>query len=601
MTMNEQPRHRVEKARTSGLVRGLCVVTLLVVAAVSITGFSSARFTASSASTGFVSAAADWTPPTVALQAPGTPVRGTVTVTATASDAESGIKNVAIQYRAAEGAGWTTVCTDTTTPYSCAWNTTSVADGAYTLRAVATDNAGYTTASSTVSTTVANSLTVVLASPATVVRGAPTLSTTISGAGSVTPQVRVEYSPVGSSTWTTACTVASAPYDCSWTTTALPNGSYDLRSVAVAGSTTYTSATVRTLVDNQAPTVTMTDPGSPLSGTRTFTATAADSPSGVAQVVIQHATGSTWSTLCTIASSPYSCTYDTTKLPNGTYGFRAVATDVAGNSTTSATVTGRTISNVVSTVTLNDPGTYLRGSVSLTATGTSTGTISSVRIQRAPTGSSTWTDVCTKTAAPYTCSLATTSLADGAYDLRAVLLDSSGQTVTSAVVSSRIVDNTAGRGIDVQTTNGGTAGRIDSGDTLVLTYSERVNTATVKSGWDGSATDVSVRVRDGLLLNLSLNDVLDVPGTNLGSIALNADFIGLLSTGTATASMTASTETVNGVDRTVVTLRITQNTTMSTTSAATMVWTPSAAVTDLAGNPFLTTAVTESGANDRDF
>src|SRR6185436_11375897 len=59
-----------------------------------------------------------------------------------------------------------------------------------------------------------------------------------------------------------------------------------------------------------------------------------------------------------------------------------------------------------------------------------------------PAGAATWTTICAPAAAPYTCSWSTAGVADGLYDLRAVALDASGYSRTSAV-SSRRVDNTA--------------------------------------------------------------------------------------------------------------------------------------------------------------
>ena len=63
------------------------------------------------------------------------------------------------------------MCTDTTAPYSCAWDTSALADGQYSLRARATDRAGYETTSDVARTTVANKLLVVLTSPGDSVRG----------------------------------------------------------------------------------------------------------------------------------------------------------------------------------------------------------------------------------------------------------------------------------------------------------------------------------------------------------------------------------------------------------------------------------------------
>src|SRR4051812_32076075 len=187
----------------------LALIALALVAAVlglGMPGFSTAAFTSSSRSTGSVTAAADWTPPTVSMNAVPTPLTGTATVTATASDGETGVANVVVQYLANGGSSWATICTATFAPYSCAWNTRNVADGGYDLRAVATDNAGYATTSATVTTIVANNLLVVLSSPGDIVRGSVPLQTTLYNAGSVLYTVRVEYAVAGSGKWTTLCT-----------------------------------------------------------------------------------------------------------------------------------------------------------------------------------------------------------------------------------------------------------------------------------------------------------------------------------------------------------------------------------------------------------
>lgn len=602
------PRHREATARTTRRLPLAIVALLLVVAAVAFTGSSSASFVSSTGSTGSITAAADWTPPTVAVTAPAGALKGTATVTATASDADSGIASVAIQRTPAGGSTWTTICTTTASPFTCSWDTTAVTDGAYDLRAVATDKAGNTTTSATVRATVANALTVVLTRPGDVLRGSVSTTTTVTGAGTTTPTVRVEYAPAGTTTWTTLCTAASSPYTCSAATTALANGAYDLRSVAVVGGTTYASATVpNVLVDNLAPTVTMTDPGTPLKGTRTFAATASDAHSGVAKVVIQTSPGttSTWTDLCTVTAAPYSCSVDTSTLANGTYAVRAVATDRAGNTTTSATIASRVVQNTVSSVTLTAPATYLRGSLTLAATATSNGTIASVKIQRSVAGANAWTDICTDTTSPYSCPFATTSVADGAYDLRAVVTDADGVTTPSAVVTNRVVDNTAGRGVDVQTTNGGTAGRIDAGDTMVLTFSEQMDLSSIYSGWSGTATSGTVQVSDGLFISGSVtSDILTLTrptGADLGSVNLHANFATLFGSST-NVTMTAATVTQDGMARTVVTLRVDSGTVGNQVNTpAAMVWTPVASILDLAGNPMSTATVTETGALDVDF
>ncbi|MDC5699391.1 Ig-like domain-containing protein, partial [Intrasporangium calvum] len=192
------------------------------------TGFSTAVFTSTSSNTSSVRAAIDWTPPTVALQNPGSPVKDTVTLTASASDAETGVKDVSIQYFSASGV-WTSICIATAAPYSCAWSTKTVTDGTWSLRAVATDNAGYSATSTTVQTTVANSLLVVLGDPGDFVRGTVPLAATLYNTGTTAYTVKIEYALAGTTSWKSLCSNLSAPYTCQWGTTAFANDYYDLR------------------------------------------------------------------------------------------------------------------------------------------------------------------------------------------------------------------------------------------------------------------------------------------------------------------------------------------------------------------------------------
>ena len=599
--------------RRPRLLQLLLLAALAGVLTIGFPGFSSATFTATTQSSATVKAAVDWTPPTVAVVNPGTAVKGITTVSVTATDGETGIATVTLEQFAPGAAMWTTICTDTTAPYSCAWSTSGLADGQYSLRARATDNAGYESFSDVVRTTVANNVLVVLASPGDVVRGTVALATSVYNAPA-TNTVRVEYAPTGTTRWTSVCTSLTSPYACSWNTTALASGDYDLRSVLTSGNLTATSALVEAVtVDNTAPSVTMVDPGTPLSGTRSFAATATDVDSGVARVVVQHLRSgtSTWQDLCTIVDEPWTCRVDTAVLADASYSFRAVATDVAGNLSTSTPVTGRMVDNTISSIAVDVPAS-LDGTVTLTAVASSTAGVTSVRIQVAPTGTSTWTDLCTDTTSPYACSWDTTTVADGLYDVRGILLDGKGHTLTSAVTSAQLVDNAPLRGADVQSSNGGvSAGRADAGDTVTFTYTTQVDLTKVSAGWTGAAKAVTVRLRDGAVLGrTTTDDTLDVlSGTtpvNLGSVNLRRDYIKAGKTATFNATLTAGTVTTStGVIRTTVTLRlgaiVTGNNTLKTTSTnGAMIWTPSATVTDLQGQPCSTTPVTETGTSDRD-
>ncbi len=98
----------------------------------------------------------DATPPTVALTAPAGTVSGTVAVSANAAD-NIGVTQVEFF------AGAASLGADTSAPYSVNWNTTTVADGVFTLTAVARDAAGNTTTSAPVDVTVSNAVAVTLA------------------------------------------------------------------------------------------------------------------------------------------------------------------------------------------------------------------------------------------------------------------------------------------------------------------------------------------------------------------------------------------------------------------------------------------------------
>ncbi|MDF9717043.1 signal peptidase I [Nocardioides sp. ChNu-153] len=486
---------------------------------------------------------------------------------------------------------------------AAAWGTAGAAFTATTVTAGSTW---------TVSASLATKVT--LNRPADAVRGTVPLTATLQDSSKLVTGVRIDYAPAGTTTWRTICTDTTSPYSCDWATASLTNQDYDLRAVALAGATTHVSELVEDIsVDNVAPTVVLSDPGTPLRGTVTLNASAGDAHSGVDRVVVQYAaTGTTtWRDACSTSEEPATCRLDTTTMADGSYSFRAVATDAAGNSTTSATIANRTVDNRVASVAVTDPGAFLSGTVQVGATAYSPNGIASVRIQRATSGSTTWTDLCTDTTSPYSCTWDTTLVANGLYDLRAILTDTAGRTTTSAVVASRRVDNSPVRAADVQTTQGGaSAGRLDQGDRITFTYSGQVRPASISSGWTGSALAVNVRLRDGGLIGTgSTGDTIDVlrsgSAVALGSVNLRQSYIRSLRTAQFGATMTASTVTVGGVSVTQVVLVLgaqTSGSGLSTVSTASaMVWTPSTTATDLAGRAVSATPVTETGASDREF
>jgi hypothetical protein len=92
-------------------------------------------------------------------------------------------------------------------------------------------------------------------------------------------------------------------------------------------------------------------------------------------------------------------------------------------------------------VSLVSPGSSLSGTVALRATASAIKgrSIASVRFDESAAGKNAWTAIATLTAAPFTTPFDTTKVAPGAYDFRAVVVDSAGSTAVSAVRTARVV------------------------------------------------------------------------------------------------------------------------------------------------------------------
>jgi len=594
--------------------RILCLLTLALTAmavGISVTQFSGATFTSQTANGATIDAKTDWALPTVSLTNPGGIVQGTVTISASASDDRSGVANVLIAYAVADSNNWVTMCAaDATAPYSCTWNTGVIGDGFYDLRATATDAAGYSAISDIVTTRVVNTVNVILTNPGDNLRGIVELEANLYGAPAST-NLSIQSKKSANANWSTisGCTTAlSATLNCSWNTSSLTDV-YDIRAIAVVGGTTYTDLASDRQVDNTPPTVTMTLPASPLSGTATLASTAADADSGMAQVQYSYAPDGTssWTAACTATNAPYSCTLNTTSIVDGTYSFRAISSDAAGNVSTASVVNNIVVNNTVASVSVVNPGSLLSGTVTVDLNANSSSGVSSVTVQRAVTGSSTYTDICTDSTSPYACSWDTNGVADGTYDLRAVMAQGDGAVLTSAVVTTS-VSNTSLKGADVQTVNGGAAsGKLESGDKIMFTFSEQVDPASISAGWDGAAKTILARIKDGTLVGGGTTaDQFTVDSVNLGVVGLNGDFVKARKNVALTSTMTIATQSVNGVSRSVITITLNASPTAADVSvaaaaAAAMTWTPSSSAKNLAGQACSTAAVAEPGSVDKDF
>src|SRR6266576_2530068 len=290
----------------------------------------------------------------MASPASGSTVSNTVTVSASVSIVGSlTVQGVQFRLDGANLGGQ-----DNSAPYSVSWNTTTASNGWHTLSAVARDLLGLEFTSDSVTVNVSNGPppdttrpSVGITSPANGSTVSNTITVTANASdnvGVVGVQFRVDGGNVGAED-------TAAPYSASFNTTAVSNGSHTLTAVArdAAGNRT-TSGPVTVNVSNgpppdtTPPSVGITSPanGSTLSNTITVTADASDNV-GVAGVQFR-VDGANVGAEDTAA--PYSASFNTTAVSNGSHTLTAVARDAAGNRTTSASVTV-IVSNGSATVT----------------------------------------------------------------------------------------------------------------------------------------------------------------------------------------------------------------------------------------------------------
>lgn len=199
----------------------------------------------------------DTTAPTVSLTSPvnNATVSGTTTITATAGD-NVGVSKVEF-YRSGVLLSATNVA-----PYSYGWNTTTVANGSYTLTAKAYDNTGNVAQSANVLVTVNNPVADTTAPSVAVT--APVNNTSVSGTVSVTASAsdnvgvsKVEFY-INS---VLAATDSASPFAYSWNTGLVPNGTYSVMAKAYdaagnVGQSAFVTANVNNTTTPPAGTIT---------------------------------------------------------------------------------------------------------------------------------------------------------------------------------------------------------------------------------------------------------------------------------------------------------------------------------------------------------
>ena len=479
------------------MTRALLLLLAVIAAATTGVVSSGADFTAKSTSPTTVGAAADFNTVAVSLGAVSTPLTGNLALSATASS-NRGVADVKFQYAPSGTTDWVDVCTDTTSSYGCAWNTPAIADGTYDVRAYATDTAGYTRA----------------------------------------------------------------------------------------------SVQTARVVDNYTLSVTLDDPGA-MSGSEALTATASNATGGINYLRIQHrAVGATtWIDLCSGTTNPRTCNLDTTALPEGDRELRAVVRDGAGH-IAQTTPIQRRIDNTPPVTTPSVPP-QASGPVTVSAEATDTGSgIASVTFQAFYMGA--WTNICVDTTAPYSCTTDSSSVPDGAYQVRVITTDNAGVSVTGSTYQI-VVNNQNPAGTDVTAGNAGSvAGRLEQNDWIRFTWNEPIAPASILSGWTGTSQAITVRVR-----NNSNNDEMHFySGATQLNLVLSATDLKLGGNFVSNDAVFNGTMTQSGNSITV-TLGTRTSGTVQTAASSTMTWRPSSLAKDLAGTASATTTVTET--SDQDF
>jgi subtilisin family serine protease len=428
----------------------------------------------------------DLTPPVVSFTAPapGATLMGTVTLSANATD-DRGIVRVEFY------SGFRQIGARLSPPYNYPWNTASEPAGNHYLIVKAYDAAGNFVTSDEVMVTVVRDT-----HPPTVSISAPTAGATLSESTTITADATDETSVTKVEFFLDGTLLGSdtmAPYSYSWSTRAAANGGHTLTARATDSyGNVGTSAEVSVTLDNDftLPTATLTSPvnGAIVRGTGVqLQASAADdrSMSRVNFLVDGVSVNIDW-------SAPYSYSWNSKSVPNGTHTLTVEARDAAGNVGTSAPITV-TVDNDYTppAVAITSPanGASVEGLVSIQADATDSRGVT--RVELFLNGTLLVSD----TSPPYSAVWDSSVEANGSYILTAKAYDLENNVGTSAAVT--VIVNQPGKATFDPTLHVPTCAMLGNAcDTMNLvkgrgTSTERNAPNTLDGCADGTAYDFS--------------------------------------------------------------------------------------------------------------
>ncbi|MBN1793057.1 DUF2341 domain-containing protein [Candidatus Woesearchaeota archaeon] len=295
----------------------------------------------------YISFGIDTQGPTTILDQPWSYANITANMTttnATATDNQTTVNTVILEFRYNSTEAWTTICNDTTQPYSCTWNLSLLPDGAYyEVRAFANDSTGNTGPADTHTNI-------------TIDRNGPEIRLMRPQNNNYTSNYTVvlEYNASDLMSEVANCSLllqgivndtdTRVPEDTpqSFTTTFQTEGIYNwsIRCYDVNGNLNV-SETRNVTIDKTGPVTMIDEPDSwenITGGVTSFKANATTYDLGIGGIEsvsfeYRENGGAGWTSLCTDTSGPeYNCTWDVSGLPDGPYyEVRAYANDTLGN------------------------------------------------------------------------------------------------------------------------------------------------------------------------------------------------------------------------------------------------------------------------------